>query len=177
MVSILCLNKVRHLLHRISSPLSYSNSCMRLKGLESKSIWAHVQIWIGQRTWNPVYRSFTTSCNTEGKSLKCDVASLIDQRILFQSPYLDCMVTVNKYHNESVCGRLSCRKPYSRIMLSGVAGSGKTPVKWLEDVWPVIYGVITKSDNTYIYRYTSSYSILTQWYYYHHLQYIVLSLV
>ena len=87
------------------------------------------------------------------------------------------LVTVNKYHNESVCGRLSCRKPYSRIMLSGVAGSGKTPVKWLEDVWPVIYGVITKSDNTYIYRYTSSYSILTQWYYYHHLQYIVLSLV
>ena len=28
-------------LHRISSPLSYSNSRMRLKGLESKSIWAH----------------------------------------------------------------------------------------------------------------------------------------
>ena len=35
-----------------------------------------------------VYRSFTTSCNTEDKSLKRDMASLIDQRMLFQSPYL-----------------------------------------------------------------------------------------
>ena len=35
-----------------------------------------------------VYRSFTTSCNTEGKSLKRDMASIIDQRMLFQSPYL-----------------------------------------------------------------------------------------
>ena len=31
------------------------------------------------------YSIFTTSCNAEGKSLKRDMASLIDQRMLFQS--------------------------------------------------------------------------------------------
>jgi len=44
------------------------------------------------------------------------------------------LVTVNKYHNESVCGRLSDRKPYSHftLLLSGVARSGKIPGVWIQ---------------------------------------------
>ena len=54
------------------------------------------------------------------------MASLIDQRMLFQSPYLDWLQTILRvlvadYHVESHTHAL-------RFLLSGVAKRGKTPV-------------------------------------------------